>query len=127
MPRPCGDPAFAIDVHRTLGLLRRGPHDPCFQVSGDGAVWRTTKMASGAAAYRLVQHGPREVRCDAWGDGASEVVTQLPELLGAADDQSEFDPRLPLVARRSSGIRGSASRVRPGCWSRCCQRCSSSG
>jgi len=109
---PCAStvwrPAFAIDVHRTLGLLRRGPHDPCFQVSGDGAVWRTTQMASGAAAYRLVQHGPREVRCDAWGDGASEVVTQLPELLGAADDQSGFDPRLPLVARaqqRHPGLR----------------------
>lgn len=43
-----------------------------------------------------------EVRAEAWGPGASWALDQLPDLLGAADDWSGFEPRHPVLvdARR---------------------------
>ena len=35
----------------TLAPQRRGPHDPCFQIDGDGAIWRTSLQTSGCLLY----------------------------------------------------------------------------
>ncbi|HVE74929.1 MAG TPA: DNA-3-methyladenine glycosylase 2 family protein [Mycobacteriales bacterium] len=101
-------PRLPVDVARTLAPLRRGTGDPTHRVDADGTVWRTTRMLSGPASYRLTQRGAREVSCQAWGPGAAEVVEGLPGLLGAADDASTFEPRHPLVVqahRRYPGLR----------------------
>ncbi|MFY0409543.1 DNA-3-methyladenine glycosylase 2 family protein, partial [Solicola sp. PLA-1-18] len=95
-------------MRRTLRTLRRGPGDPAFRVEPDRSIWRATRFATGVATVRLAQLGPQEVEARAWGPGADEALVQLPELLGALDDPSTFDPRLTLVSRahqRHPGVR----------------------
>jgi 3-methyladenine DNA glycosylase/8-oxoguanine DNA glycosylase len=65
-------------------------------------------MNTGPVAYRITQLGEREIRAQAWGPGADELITGLPALLGAQDTPEEFDPRHPLVDRthhRHPGLR----------------------
>ena len=81
----------------TLSPHRRGPGDPCYQVV-DGAIWRTSLMASGPVSARLVKSAPNTVDCEAWGDGAAEFVERLPEVLGANDDATGFAPEDPTIA-----------------------------
>ncbi len=82
----------------TLAPLRRGPRDPCFQVPGDGTVWRTSLLPSGPVAARISRAAPDAAHCVAWGSGAPEFVEMLPALLGVDDDASDFEPRDPTVA-----------------------------
>jgi 3-methyladenine DNA glycosylase/8-oxoguanine DNA glycosylase len=86
-----------VDVHRTLAPLRRGAADPTYQVDVGGALWRTTRTDSGPATYRLVQRGPHEVGCTAWGSGAEAAIAGMADLLGGRDDPTGFDPRHPLL------------------------------
>nr|WP_016692481.1 DNA-3-methyladenine glycosylase [Rhodococcus rhodochrous] len=98
---------WPVDVVRTLRPLQRGPWDPCHRVAA-GAVWRTSRMDTGAVTYRLTQDGPHGARCLAWGPGASELVERLPALLGADDDPSGFLPEHPLLVeahRRMPALR----------------------
>ncbi|WP_370616864.1 DNA-3-methyladenine glycosylase family protein [Mumia sp. Pv 4-285] len=100
-------PAGPVDVRRTLGALGKGPYDPAHHVSTDGAVWRTSRMPSGAVTYR-VSTADVELRVEAWGDGADELVAEAPALVGGDDEWSGFEPRIPLVARalaRHPGLR----------------------
>ena len=100
-------PRLPVDVLRTLSPLSRGRGDPTHRVAEDGALWRTTAVAGGAA-YRLVQRGLHEVRCEAWGAGAERVVAGLADLLGGRDLAEGFEPRHPLLveaARRVPGLR----------------------
>ena len=101
-------PQLPVDVRRTLAPLSRGRGDPTSRVDADGALWRTTWTAAGAAAYRLVQRGLHEVRCEAWGPGAERVVAGLADLLGGRDLAQGFEPRHPLLAEahaRNPGLR----------------------
>ncbi len=92
-------PARPVDVGRTLAPLGRGRGDPTQRVAADGALWRTTRMPTGAASYRLAQRGLHEIACDAWGPGADEVVAGLPDLLGARDVAHGFVTAHPLLER----------------------------
>jgi 3-methyladenine DNA glycosylase/8-oxoguanine DNA glycosylase len=104
-----------LDVGAVLAPLRRGPGDPCFQRSSDGAVWRTSLLASGPVTARLTRAGPDTVNCEAWGSGAGEFADALPALLGAADDPGGFAPQEPTIAaahRRAPYLRiGRTDRV----------------
>lgn len=82
----------------TLSPLRRGRGDPCYHVSPDGAIWRTTLMRSGPVTARIARAGRDAVDCEAWGAGASEFADSLPDLLGADDDASGFAPQEPTIA-----------------------------
>src|SRR5689334_18777303 len=90
-------PPFPVDVRRTLAPLRRGAADPCHRALPDGSLWRTTRNAGGAAAYRLTQRGAHEVHCTAWGHGAEQVVAGVADLLGGRDDATGFEPGHPLL------------------------------
>ncbi|MFM9035131.1 MAG: DNA-3-methyladenine glycosylase family protein [Mycobacterium sp.] len=81
----------------TLAPHRRGPGDPCFQIV-DGATWRTSLQTSGPVSARMARTAPDTVECRAWGEGAAEFVENLPALLGADDDTSDFRPAHPTVA-----------------------------
>lgn len=101
-------PPHPVDVRRTLAPLRRGTGDPTHRVTEDGAVWRTTWTEDGPASYRLVQRGPHEITCEAWGPGAERVLAGAPELLGGRDDARDFVPGHPLLAEthaRHPGLR----------------------
>ncbi len=82
----------------TLAPWRRGPGDPTLRVTSDGAIWRTTLLASGPVTARIVRGGPAMVRAQVWGPGAAEFADTLPALLGADDDWSGFVPEEPTVA-----------------------------
>src|ERR1700737_3698499 len=82
----------------TLGPLRRGRGAPCFQVTLDGAIWRTSRMASGPVAARITKSSPNVIDCEMWGDGAAEFADGLPALLGADDDAADFAPSEPTIA-----------------------------
>lgn len=82
----------------TLAPLRRGPRDPCFQVSDDGAIWRTSLLPTGPVTARIRRFSPSTVACHAWGSGAAEFLDTLPALLGVDDDASDFVPRDPTVS-----------------------------
>ncbi|WP_374023475.1 DNA-3-methyladenine glycosylase [Mycobacterium sp. HNNTM2301] len=88
----------AASFGHTLAPLRRGPGDPCFQVAGDGAIWRTSLLPSGPVTARISRAAVNAAHCVAWGDGAPEFVEGLPALLGLEDDASDFTPHDPTVA-----------------------------
>jgi 3-methyladenine DNA glycosylase/8-oxoguanine DNA glycosylase len=101
-------PAGTVDVRATLSVLQHGGGDPCHRVGPDGAVWRTSRMSSGPATYRITQPVPGEVSAQAWGPGAEEVIAAVPAILGANDRPETFDPqhRILLDAhRRHPGLR----------------------
>jgi 3-methyladenine DNA glycosylase/8-oxoguanine DNA glycosylase len=101
-------PSYAVNARLTLSVLGRGSGDPCHRLTGDGAVWRTSRMSTGPVTYRLVQRGPREVAAEAWGPGAAELIAGIPALLGSRDDPESFEPRHPLLReshRRYAGLR----------------------
>ncbi|MEJ7831697.1 MAG: DNA-3-methyladenine glycosylase 2 family protein [Nocardioides sp.] len=92
---PC--PAVSI-----LHQQRRGRSDPTFRVEGSGpaaGVWRGLRTPDGPATL-LVTPRPRdaEVYAEAWGPGADWALASVPDLLGAADDWSGFEPRHPVLA-----------------------------
>ncbi|EFQ84005.1 hypothetical protein HMPREF0063_10721 [Aeromicrobium marinum DSM 15272] len=102
------DLGFRADLRRSLALLRRGSADPTMRVLPDGTTWRTSRMESGPVTYALRQVGPDRISCSAWGPGAAELVTGIPDLLGARDDPDGFVPRHPLLVdafRRFPGLR----------------------
>jgi 3-methyladenine DNA glycosylase/8-oxoguanine DNA glycosylase len=82
----------------TLAPLRRGPRDPCFQLPGDGTIWRTSLLPTGPVTARISRTAPDAAQCVAWGSGAPEFIEMLPAMLGAEDDASDFVPRDPTVA-----------------------------
>ena len=101
-------PTQPVDVRRTLAPLRRGAYDPAWHVTPDGAIWRATLTPGGPATARIT-HRRDGVHVEAWGDGAEHVLAGVPDLLGARDDDSGFDPSShPLVRdahRRLPGLR----------------------
>jgi 3-methyladenine DNA glycosylase/8-oxoguanine DNA glycosylase len=82
----------------TLSPLRRGGGDPCFRITRDGAIWKTSMMASGPVTARITTSAADVVDCEAWGDGAAEFADTVGALLGAADDATGFAPAEPTIA-----------------------------
>ncbi|MFF5506471.1 DNA-3-methyladenine glycosylase family protein [Streptomyces roseolus] len=100
-------PSEHLDLGLILGPLRRGPHDPTFQVAPGGEIWRATRTPEGPATLRARAHGT-EVSADTWGPGAAWLDENLPALLGAEDDPTPFVPRHKLLLathRRRPGLR----------------------
>lgn len=101
-------PRLATDVRLTLSRLRRGAADPAHQVAADGSLWRTTLTDDGPATMRLTQRGLHELRCEAYGPGAARAVATAPTVLGADDDEADFDPGHQVLAdahRHFPGLR----------------------
>lgn len=100
-------PAHPLDLHRTVGMLRRGPGDPTTVIDGP-IIWRAVRTPLGPATLAL-RGSTGEVHATAWGAGAEHALARVPDLCGARDDAAGFDPSLhPLVAesaRRHPGIR----------------------
>ena len=100
-------PEAPVDVRRTLAVLAKGAYDPAHHVAPDGAVWRASRMPEGPVTYRVTSVAD-EIHVAAWGPGAEALTTEAPVLLGADDDWTGFEPRVPLVARahqRHPGLR----------------------
>ncbi|AYG82469.1 DNA-3-methyladenine glycosylase [Streptomyces hundungensis] len=96
-----------LDLALTLGPLRRGPGDPTYRTTPDGAVWRTSRTPAGPATLRVTAAGDT-AHAEAWGAGAEWMLEQLPAMLGELDDPEAFEPRHRLLAethRNRPGLR----------------------
>lgn len=102
-------PEVPLRLRQVLALHRRGAGDPTYRVDAAGRHWRGIRTPDGPATLALEQRaGGGEVRAAAWGPGAAWVVASVPDLLGASDDWSGFDPRHPVLVdarRRHPGLR----------------------
>lgn len=87
-----------------LNGLRRGAGDPTLRVA-DGEYWIGLRTPWGTATLRLAQPGGRgrEVRAQAWGEGAEWALAGVPALLGDADDHTGFAPGSELVTELLRG------------------------
>ncbi|MER5772265.1 DNA-3-methyladenine glycosylase 2 family protein [Streptomyces sp. NPDC001985] len=81
----------------TLTPLRRGPADPTYRATPDGAFWRTARTPDGPGTLRITARDGR-VEARAWGPGAAWLLDTLPALLGAGDDPGALTPRHRAVA-----------------------------
>ncbi|MFZ4281056.1 DNA-3-methyladenine glycosylase 2 family protein [Streptomyces rhizosphaericola] len=100
-------PPGPLDLRLVLGPLRRGPADPTFRMTPDGAFWRAARTPEGPGTLRVAARGDR-VGAEAWGPGAEWLLAGLPALLGADDDPDAFTPHHHLLAvteRRRPGLR----------------------
>ena len=103
-------PDWELDLPGTLGVLRRGPGDPSYRRTPDGALWRASRTPAGPGTLRLtLRSGEGAVGARAWGPGADWLLDRFPALLGAGDDPSGFDPSghpvLRDAHRRHPGLR----------------------
>ncbi|MCT9091829.1 DNA-3-methyladenine glycosylase 2 family protein [Streptomyces sp. ASQP_92] len=112
-PRPAGQTRVwvtrrgPLDLPLTLGPLRRGPGDPTYRTTPDGAVWRTSRTPAGPATLRVTAVKDT-AHAEAWGAGAEWMLEQLPAMLGELDDPEAFEPRHRLLAethRNRPGLR----------------------
>jgi len=98
-----------------LGPLRRGAADPAFRTAvGKRVTWLAANTAAGVGTLALYRRDG-EVEAHAWGDGAELLLDGLPQLLGADDDDSDFEAHHQLIAdirRRMPALRlGSTLRI----------------
>jgi 3-methyladenine DNA glycosylase/8-oxoguanine DNA glycosylase len=109
-------PSRPVALRLTLGPLGQGRTDPTMRRDGSG-VWMTMATPAGAATL-LLRAIASAIDALAWGPGAEHAIAQVPDLCGARDDDSGFDPSgHPLVAdlhHRTPGLRLTrAARILP--------------
>ena len=91
-------PSWPCPVPQVLRTFRRGSGDPTYRIDPDRTTWRALRTPQGAVTLAVRPMSGGEVRAAAWGPGAGWALEQLPEMLGAADDPSGFEPVHPEVA-----------------------------
>ncbi len=90
-------PDWPCSVGAALGGLRRGGGDPTYRMVGD-THWRGIRTPEGPATLAIEPRSAEGVvRAQAWGPGADWALASVPALLGAEDDVSGFEPRLPVL------------------------------
>lgn len=91
--RPC-------PVGLILSPLRRGPGDPTYRITDDGAHVRGLRTPEGPATLVLrSEPGEGVVRASAAGPGAEWALDSVPRLLGDEDDPSGFEPRHDVLVQ----------------------------
>lgn len=97
-----------------LAPLRRGGADPAFRTTPTGETWLAANTPAGVGTLTL-RRRDGEVHATAWGDGAELLLAGVPSLLGASDDDSDFQAHHQLIAdlrRRMPALRlGSTGRI----------------
>ncbi len=95
-----------VDLGLTLGPLRHGRGDATIRIASSEAL-RATRTPHGPASQRIVTSGCG-VEVEAWGPGAKWLAGAAPDLLGADEDRSAFEPHDEVVRdldRRMRGLR----------------------
>ncbi len=91
-------PGWACPVGGVLRQQRHGGADPTYRIDEADRHWRGIRTPQGPATL-VVESRPREgeVHATAWGPGADWALASVPDLLGAADDVTAFEPRHPVL------------------------------
>lgn len=98
-------PGYLLDLHGTVGVLRRGAGDPAYARTPDGALWRAVHTPDGPGTLRMFQRDGT-VTAQAWGSGASWLLEHAPAMAGADDDPSALVPRHPVVEKAIAAAPG---------------------
>ena len=97
-----------------LRPLRRGTADPAFRTTPAGVTWLAANTPAGTGTLAL-RREDGDVHATAWGDGAQTLLDGVPALLGAEDDDSDFEAHHQLIAdlrKRMPALRlGATGRV----------------
>lgn len=104
-------PHTPVDLHTSMRVLTRGHTHPTARITGDGAVWVTTRVEGHPVSARFTRAGSgtaldRDVVVDAWGPEARAFVLEAPWWTGEGDDWQGFvsSPAwqdLPVSLRRA--------------------------
>lgn len=99
-------PGYPLDVPAVLAPLRRGRGDPCFHLEQSGVCWWASTTAQGPATLRLAKDSAGTVHSSAWGPGAEAVLENVPDLLGASDDDTGFVAQHDVIERGRRAAKG---------------------
>jgi 3-methyladenine DNA glycosylase/8-oxoguanine DNA glycosylase len=85
-------PPHVTDIRNTLKPLWRGRRDITMWIgrTAQEGVWRATRTPEGACTQHITQKD-QEVTFIAWGPGAKWAADRAPLLVGANDDDGDFD------------------------------------
>jgi 3-methyladenine DNA glycosylase/8-oxoguanine DNA glycosylase len=95
--RTISPPDGPIDLASTIFPLRRGHQDPTTAMAGSEAL-RALRTPEGPATLHL-RAVDGVIEAEAWGPGADRALADTPDLVGARDDWSGFEPRDDLIRR----------------------------
>ena len=88
-----------INLRAQLSVFQRGAGDPTSRWGADGSFTRAAWTPAGPGTLQVVcRSAGSAVECTAWGAGAEWLLESVPDLLGAADDVSGFNPHHPVIA-----------------------------
>jgi 3-methyladenine DNA glycosylase/8-oxoguanine DNA glycosylase len=99
-----------VDLPLSLGVLRRGPGDPTYRTTPDGAIWRGCLTPDGPGTVRVRRRG-LQVEVAAWGPGAGWLAKQAGPMIGEDDELADFPalvaghPLLGEAHRRHARLR----------------------
>ncbi|SFW42784.1 DNA-3-methyladenine glycosylase family protein [Amycolatopsis australiensis] len=92
-------PAFEVDLGRVLSPLKRGRGSLNIFDDDRGVTWLASNTPDGPGTLALRRLTDGRIEAAAWGDGKDRLLSGVPALLGAEDDDSEFVAHHDVVAR----------------------------
>ncbi|MEV6832430.1 DNA-3-methyladenine glycosylase 2 family protein [Amycolatopsis sp. NPDC051102] len=92
-------PAFEVDLDGVLRPLKRGRGSLNILTDERGITWLASNTPDGQGTLALRRHPDGHIEAAAWGDGKDRLLSGVPALLGANDDDSEFVAHHDVVAR----------------------------
>ena len=95
--RTISPPDGPIDLAATLFPLRRGHQDPTTAISGR-EVLLALRTPDGPTTIHL-RSVDGTIEAEAWGTGADRALDDAPDIVGANDDWSDFEPHHDPVRR----------------------------
>ncbi|MEV4055844.1 DNA-3-methyladenine glycosylase 2 family protein [Amycolatopsis sp. NPDC049688] len=99
-------PAFEVDLDRVLRPLKRGRGSLNIFTDERGITWLATNTVDGQGTLALRRHTDGRIEAAAWGDAKDRLLSGVPALLGADDDDSGFVAHHDVVARARRAVPG---------------------
>ncbi|EOD67294.1 DNA-3-methyladenine glycosylase family protein [Amycolatopsis vancoresmycina] len=99
-------PAFEVDLDRVLRPLKRGRGSLNVFTDERGITWLATNTVDGQGTLALRRHPDGRIEAAAWGEAKDRLLSGVPALLGADDDDSGFVAHHDVVARARRAVPG---------------------
>ena len=93
-----------LDLRATVGGLARGRWDGSTRVSATDLWWATNTPEGPATLHLWLRGAGMQAAADAWGEGATWVLDQIPDLLGLGDDVAGFERHLAGLAGSGAAL-----------------------